>query len=189
MTSSEDATETIAGSVKWFDPVKGYGFVIPDSGGSDILLHANVLRSFGRNSVAERSRIEIVVQNTPRGMQAIEVLSIEPAEETESPMYEVRYSEEEYPLNEIVFEPARVKWFDSVKGFGFVNVFGDYEDVFVHIETVRKSGLIGLQLGEAVAVKVVQGERGSMAAQIAGWEAALEEEVALEEQVLPSSSS
>ncbi len=171
MTYTDDALETVAGYVKWFDPVKGYGFVVPDSGGADILLHANVLRSFGQSSVTEGSRIEQVVQRTPRGAQAVEVLSIELREDAGSPTYEVRSSSVEVPLNEIPFEPARVKFFDSAKGFGFMNVFGRAEDVFVHIETVRRSGLADLQSGEAVAVKVVQGTRGSMVAQLVAWDA------------------
>ena len=68
----------VSGSVKWFDPVKGFGFVVADTGGPDILLHANVLRNFGQNSIADGARIELSAQITERGVQAIEVLEIEP---------------------------------------------------------------------------------------------------------------
>ncbi|MCW8841925.1 MAG: cold shock domain-containing protein, partial [Rhodobacteraceae bacterium] len=67
----------IVGEVKWFDPVKGFGFVVSDEGGPDVLLHANVLRNFGQSTVADSARIELDVQSTERGVQAVEVLRIE----------------------------------------------------------------------------------------------------------------
>ena len=63
----------VHGTIKWFDPAKGYGFVVADEGGQDILLHANVLRNFGQSSVADGVAIEVLVQDTQRGSQAIEV--------------------------------------------------------------------------------------------------------------------
>jgi CspA family cold shock protein len=70
-------------------------------------------------------------------------------------------------------EPARVKWFDKAKGFGFANVFGKPEDVFIHIEVLRRSGLADLQPGEALAIRVVEGKRGRMAMEVNAWESAL----------------
>ena len=72
-------------------------------------------------------------------------------------------------------EPARVKWFDKGKGFGFANVFGRSEDVFLHIEVLRQSGLSDLQPGEALAMRVIDGKRGRMAAEVLAWEAAIKE--------------
>src|SRR6056297_1789126 len=73
----------LTGRVKWFDPGKGFGFVIADSGGPDILLHANVLRNFGQSSVVDGAVVEIDVQDTDRGMQAVEVHAISPPEDIE----------------------------------------------------------------------------------------------------------
>ena len=70
-------------------------------------------------------------------------------------------------------EPARVKWFDKIKGFGFANVYGRSEDVFIHIEVLRRSGFADLQAGEAVCLRIFEGERGRMAAQVCAWESAL----------------
>ncbi len=67
-------------------------------------------------------------------------------------------------------EPARVKWFDKSKGFGFANVFGKSDDIFLHIEVLRQSGLSDLQPGEALALRVINGERGKMAAEVRAWE-------------------
>ena len=80
LTQHDEETFDVLGKVKWFDPVKGFGFVIADEGGPDILLHANVLRNFGQSSVADGARIEVAAQRTERGIQATEVRRIEPPE-------------------------------------------------------------------------------------------------------------
>ena len=69
-------------------------------------------------------------------------------------------------------EPARVKWFDKAKGFGFGNVFGRSEDVFIHIEVLRRSGFSDLAPGEAVTLRIIDGKRGRMATQVCSWESA-----------------
>ena len=174
MTDEDDIVEPIEGLVKWFDPTKGFGFVVPDTGGADVLLHANVLRNFGQSSVADGSRIELTIQHTARGVQAVEVLAIEPPEDDGSPVLaDIPADEGEFALDEVPFEPARVKWFDKAKGFGFANVFGRPEDVFVHVEVLRRSGLADLQPGEAVALRVVDGARGRIAAHVAAWDTVL----------------
>lgn len=162
----------VLGQVKWFDPTKGFGFVISEEGGPDILLHANVLRNFGQGSVVDGSAITIVVQDTQRGLQATEVLAITPPEAEDSlPLRDmVEFTPEDIANKPI--EPARVKWFDKAKGFGFANVFGNNDDVFVHVEVLRRSGLSDLQSGEAIGLRMVDGERGRMAIEVIGWEAA-----------------
>ncbi|MEM6386302.1 MAG: cold shock domain-containing protein [Pseudomonadota bacterium] len=173
MTDAENDGARVTGTVKWFDPSKGFGFVVSDDGGPDILLHANVLRNFGQSSVADAAGISIIVQETARGIQAVEVLSIEPpaAEFDEMPVAGGEIAE---PVDlTLPLEPARVKWFDKAKGFGFANVFARGEDVFLHIEVLRRSGLADLQPGEAVSLRVVDGKRGRMATQVTSWEAAL----------------
>jgi CspA family cold shock protein len=170
---SDTEVRAVSGKVKWFDPVKGFGFVLADEGGPDILLHANVLRNFGQSSVADGARIDIEVQRTQRGVQATQVLAIEPPEAPEgAPLADFEHIDAE-TLRATPMEAARVKWFDKAKGFGFANVFGKSEDVFIHIEVLRRSGLSDLQPGEALAIRVVDGRRGRMAMEVHAWEAAL----------------
>lgn len=176
MMDEHKPVREVHGRVKWFDIGKGFGFIVADDGGGDILLHANVLRNFGQSSVADGAGIVVTVQHTQRGEQAVEVLSIEPPATTTAP------TAEGAPINPLPdpetqpLEPARVKWFDKVKGFGFANVFGAPDDVFIHVEVLRMSGFADLQPGEAVCLRIVEGKRGRMATQVVSWEAALREQ-------------
>lgn len=161
------------GSVKWFDQIKGFGFVVADLGGPDILLHVNVLRNFGQNSIRDGARVDVLVQETPRGLQATEVLGITVEASADEPAMEELgdFSTEEIATLPLV--PARVKWFDRVKGFGFANIFGHEQDVFLHVEVLRRSGFADVTPGEAVALRLIEGRRGLMAVAVAPWEAAL----------------
>lgn len=165
------------GRVKWFDPLKGFGFVVADEGGPDILLHANVLRNFGQSSVVDGARIEILTQQTDRGLQATAVLSIAPPDVPDTPPLADFAELDREQLLGAELQPARVKWFDRVKGFGFANVFGLSEDVFIHIEVLRRAGLAEVQPGEAIALRCVEGRRGRMATEVCAWEVALIDEV------------
>ncbi|MFW5655883.1 MAG: cold-shock protein [Roseicyclus sp.] len=166
MAESDTARNVVRGHVKWFDGTRGFGFIVADDGGPDILLHANVLRNFGQGSVAEGAGIVVSAHETPRGLQAHDVIEITPPDPVER---EEGLSIPEAPADAPLLA-ARVKWFDKGKGFGFANVFGKHEDVFVHIEVLRRFGLSDLQAGEAVAMKVVEGPRGKLAAEVRSWD-------------------
>ena len=163
----------VSGVVKWFDPVKGFGFVVGDTGGADILLHVNVLRNFGQSSVADGARVELRVHETDRGVQAVSVISIQPPEGAQALALSDIVGLDADVVAAAPLQPARVKWFDKAKGFGFANVFGKSEDVFLHIEVLRQSGLSDLAPGEALAMRVIKGKRGQMAAEVQAWETVL----------------
>ncbi|MDF1855433.1 cold shock protein [Pseudooceanicola sp.] len=158
-----------AGVVKWFDATRGFGFVLADNGGPDILLHANVLRNFGQGSVVEGARVAMMVQRSPRGVQAAEVLSIAPPAGTSPMTLELFEEFDASDIASVPLQPARVKWFDKNKGFGFANAFGCATDIFVHIEVLRASGLADLAPGEAVGLRALPGARGLIAVEIRHW--------------------
>lgn len=163
----------VAGSVKWFDATRGFGFIVDDEDGAgDILLHANVLRAYGQTSVVEQARIVVLVVDTPRGRQASEILSIAPPEGEPSAAIEDLGHVTGDQLEKLPLQPARIKWFDKAKGFGFANIFGQDDDVFLHIEVLRHGGFADLPTGEAVVLRVIDGQRGRIAAQVMSWEIA-----------------
>jgi cold shock protein len=174
MNTDFDQAETQSGRVKWFDPVKGFGFIVSDDGGADVLLHANVLRNYGQSSVADGTPIWFQAQSTARGLQAVVVVKIEAALGMA-----VNLTEEEDRLSasdilQLPILAARVKWFDKSKGFGFANIWGSSEDVFLHVEVVSHSGFADLQAGEAVCLRVTNGKRGKMAVQVLAWDSAVQ---------------
>lgn len=175
MTEEQEVMQTVHGRVKWFDPAKGFGFIVSDDAEVDILLHANVLRNYGQGSVADGAGIVVRVQKTQRGVQAVEVVRIEPPEGVVFPLADEAGQLLGEDILALAMEPARVKWFDKGKGFGFANVFGRAEDVFIHAEVLRVSGFADLAAGEAVALRIIEGKRGRMAVQVVSWEAAARE--------------
>lgn len=172
MDEEDQARPVVHGRVKWFDATKGFGFIVSDETEVDILLHANVLRNFGQGSVADGAGIVVRVQHTQRGIQAAEVIRIDPPEGVVFPLVEEGADILGADILTLPMEAARVKWFDKGKGFGFANVFGRGEDVFIHAEVLRVSGFADLAAGEAVALRIVEGRRGRMAVQVLPWEAA-----------------
>lgn len=170
MIEEEEVTQLLHGRVKWFDPSKGFGFIVCDESEVDVLLHANVLRNFGQSSIADGTGIAVRVQKTQRGVQAVEVVRIDPPEGAVFPLAEQAVEMLGADILALPLEPARVKWFDKGKGFGFANVFGRGGDVFIHAEVLRVSGFADLDSGEAVALRIVDGKRGRMAVQVVTWE-------------------
>lgn len=165
-----DDHQTTQCYVKWFDVRKGFGFLIPLNGGPDILLHANVLRNAGRSTIAEGVRLDAVVFDVNGRLQADSIanISADPGNGV-SKLAQLTNLDPE-ALKALPLQPARVKWFDLGKGIGFANVFGSHEDVFIHIEILKAAGLAGLETGEAIGLRVMQGERGLMAAEVTDWD-------------------
>lgn len=176
MKDGESGEHALSGRVKWYDAVKGYGFVVPESGGADVMVHASCVRAFGRVALSEGAEVKLIAVSGARGLQAQRLVEVvEPAPEATPPGFaeDARPTEFLGPEAEAgPLQPARVKWFDKQKGFGFVNVFGKTEDVFVHMETVRRCGFQDLSSGEGMAVRTFRGPRGLMVAELRLWETA-----------------
>ncbi|MGY6250425.1 cold-shock protein [Bosea thiooxidans] len=163
--NASDVAVEINGYVKWFDVSKGYGFVVPETGGPDVLLHVTILKRDGFNTIAEGARIVLEAVEKARGRQAVRVLSIDTtAARHPSEMPLARTNVTVAPTSGL--ERMEVKWFNRLRGFGFVSKGEGAPDVFVHMETLRRYGLVELVPGQTVLVRYGPGPKGLMAAEI-----------------------
>lgn len=171
--SSVDATEnvvseavTIMGTVKWFDPVKGYGFILPDDGGVDVLVHHSTLRRGGYDILYPQARIKCTIIQRQQGYQADKIIAVDNSEAV-MPTGSPRPTSMLADITDVSdFQQAEVKWFNRVRGFGFVNVEQDGQDIFVHMEVLRKAGIETLVPGQFVLLRFGRGPKGLMATDV-----------------------
>ena len=166
---TSEVTEFI-GAVKWFDAVKGYGFIIPESGTGDILLHFTVLRDIGRRSIPEGTTVHCTAVQGPRGLQAVGIqhldLSTAVAPDVDTPGGLGRKSLASVTEVSEDFKPVNVKWFNRLRGYGFVTEGGDSPDVFIHMETLREADILNVQPGDSLLVKIGRGDKGPLAVEV-----------------------
>jgi len=155
----------VAGRIKWFDVAKGYGFIVPDDGTADVLLHVTVLRKDGFQTVREGSRVvcEAVVRS--KGLQVFRVLSMDESTAVHPTQLLPARTHVQVTANG-GFEIAVVKWFNRTRGFGFLTRGDGTEDIFVHMETLRRYGIAELNPGEGLLVRFGDGPKGLMAAEV-----------------------
>jgi CspA family cold shock protein len=155
----------ITGVIKWFDVAKGFGFIIPDNGQADVLLHVTCLRRDGYQTILEGTRVVALIQKRDRGYQAFRILSMDTSTAVHpSQLPPVRTHVQVTPSSGL--ERAIVKWFNRTKGFGFLTRGEGTEDIFVHMETLRRYGITELRPGQSVLVRFGDGDKGLMAAEI-----------------------
>lgn len=161
---STTETMTLTGVVKWFDLSRGFGFVLVSGFDAEFLLHVNVLRDYGQENAAEGAAIEFRYVRRENGLRVSEVLAINATARS------IQYEDLVHP--DRVWEdfvPARVKWFDKTKGFGFVNRFGCTEDVFVGSDVLNRCGLQELSFGQALSIQVCEAGGRKRVHEIKEW--------------------
>lgn len=177
-------TVTINGKVKWFNTVKGFGFVTPDDGAGDVFLHLSCLRDAGFEGAEEGTPITCEAQRRSKGLQATRVVALgagQPAIVARPsrprmddgvgagrPPRAAPFGERRVVSLEGVgsFQDATVKWFNPVKGYGFLSASEGGKDVFIHMEELRRVGLAELQPGQAVRVRIGEGPKGPQVAEM-----------------------
>jgi CspA family cold shock protein len=154
----------MSGIIKWFDPAKGFGFIIPDTGPPDILLHLSCLHGGGYQTAYEGARVVCEVLRGPKGLQAHTILSMDESTAVFPSQKPSRSRNAVAPTSGL--ERAQCKWFNRLRGFGFLTRGEGTPDIFVHMEVLRQAGFAELRPGQTVLVRHGPGPKGLTAAEI-----------------------
>lgn len=162
----------VHGRVKWFDATRGFGFLVSEQVEGDVLIHFSVLREHDRRSLPEGAIVDCIAEQQERGLQARRILSIDLSDAMPSPTRTTTSPEQRADRKALVdaagdFEPVEVKWFNRVKGYGFVTRPDDLDhDIFVHMETVRLAGINDMLPGDQLLARVAEGRKGLTAVEL-----------------------
>jgi cold shock protein len=150
-------------TVKWYNPDKGFGFVTLADGSGDAFLHVRVVEQGSHASLPPGATLEVRAGPGQKGMQVTEILSVDTSTATEEQPRRPRPERPAYQPSAdrpTVEETGAVKWYNTMKGFGFIAPDQGGKDIFVHATALERSGIMGLMEGQRVAVDVADGQKG-----------------------------
>jgi CspA family cold shock protein len=150
----QPAGRRVEATVKWFSPDKGFGFIALSDGTPDAFLPMAALRRAGREDIREGASITCEIGPGAKGPLVVNVLSIGRPAAAPAPAR----VEAERPGGQKL--DGAVKWFEPLKGYGFISPDGGGKDIFIHVTTLRRSGVEALGPGRRVRVDVVDGKKG-----------------------------
>ena len=70
-------SERIRGTVKWFNPGRGYGFIQREDGGKDVFIHRTAVETFSYPYLREGDEVEFEIESGPKGDQAVNVIFVD----------------------------------------------------------------------------------------------------------------
>ena len=163
-----ETLEAHSGTVKWFDATRGFGFLIGDNDAGDILVHFSVLREHGRRSLPEGARVECMAARRERGLQARQIVSFDLSTAT-GPDHDLasaardRVDPMTLAANAGPPEQVKVKWFNRLKGYGFLMRDDGSPDIFVHMETLRRANIAEVEPDQKLIARIAEGRKGPLA--------------------------
>ncbi len=161
------------GRIKWFNAIKGYGFIVPEGLPGDVFIHLSCLKQAGFDYLEEGVSVTCEITRRSKGWQAVKVIAIDTSTAVPSlncmpspPKNPVLAVSDTLPAADEGFEPTVVKWFNRIRGYGFLTRGENTPDIFLHIETLRQVGLTNLEPGQPVLARIAAGAKGLQAHEI-----------------------